>query len=423
MKKYLRIICIVMFFLAISIIFSNSTNADKVELKSISFNDSNLYYALKEKIASSITSYNDETLTINIYSNILETITDLNLSNKNITDLKGIENFSKLRSLYISGCKIKNIKYIPYENLTNLKISNVNEIEDFSYISNFRKLYNLEITDGCLDKIPEEIYELNNTLHYLTIKNNKLENITSISNLSNLTNLDISGNKITNITPICDLTNIKTLNISNNRIEDISSLSNLKLINFYAENNKISDISALKDMSLSYLNLKNNNIKDINSIDMSKMKSLDLSYNSISDFSNIPLNNTEYKLNNQLININVSDKENIELPNIIDQAITNFKANKIETDNCTISADYKECSLENNTTGYARIKIAGGRMDNTIIYLDCDNENISSLTVKQNSKNSLNSYMICIIIGCVALICILIIIYIIRCKKVKSMEV
>lgn len=189
---------------------SNSSSADEVELRSISFNDSSLYYALKEKIGSSITSYNDETLTINMYNNSLETITDLNLPNKGITDLKGIENFSKLRSLDINGCRIKNIKYIPYENLTRLKISNVDEIEDFSSISNFSKLYNLEITDGGLDKIPEEIYELNNTLHNLTIKNNRLENITNISNLSNLTNLDISGNRITDITPICNLTNMST---------------------------------------------------------------------------------------------------------------------------------------------------------------------------------------------------------------------
>lgn len=416
MKKCLRIICMIMFFLAVEILLSNSTNADETELRSISFNDSNLYYALKGKIGSSIISYNDETLTINMYNNSIESITELFLGNKGITDLKGIENFSKLKTLDIKGCRIKSIKYIPYENLTKLAISNVDEIGDFSSISNFSKLYNLEITDGGLDKIPEEIYKLNNTLRNLTIKNNKLEDITNISNLSNLIDLNISGNKITDITPICNLTNIKTLYISNNKITDISCLSNLKLINFYAEDNEISDISALNGMTISYLSLKNNNIKDISNINMDKMKELDLSYNEIADFSNITANREEYKLNNQLININVDDIDTIELPSIMNQSITNFEASKIETDNCTVSTDYKECNLESGVD-YAIVKIVGGRMDNSIIYLDYDSENVAALMATQNKIDNLNSYMIYVIVGCIALICILMITYIIKRKK------
>lgn len=421
MKKKFKIIYLVIFFLFVLFIFSNNTKADEIELKNISFNDSNLYYALKEKFASSITSFNDETLTISIYSNMLDTIKNIRLSNEGITDLTGIENFQKLDNLYLNGCKIKKISCIPYENLTTLSISHVEEIEDFSNISNFKKMYSLEISDSNLTKVPEQIYELNDTLHKLTIKNSMIEDLSGLSNLNNLTELDITGNKITDITPLSNLTKLTNLTISNNKVEDISSLSNLNLHIFKANDNEISDISALKNMSITYLGLKNNNIKDISCINMNKIKDLDLSYNSIEDFSNITVNNTEYKLNNQIININVSNAEDVQLPNIINQAITNFEAKKIEVDNCTVSEDYKECNIETDAD-YAKIKIVGGRMDNTIIYLNCDSENMGTLTGGKNNNN-LNMYMMYIIIGCIALMCILIIIYIIKHKKAKNMEV
>lgn len=331
MKKSLKIIYLVIFFLFALFIFSNNTKADEIELKDISFNDSNLYYELKEKIASSINSYNDETLTISIYSNILDTIKNLELSNRGITDISGLSNFN------------------------------------------------------------------------------------------NLTTLDITGNKITDITPLSNLTKLTTLTISNNKVEDISCLSNLNLHNFTANDNEISDISALKNMNITYLDLKNNNIKDISCINMSKIENLDLSYNSIEDFSNITANNTEYKFNNQVINIKIDNTENVQLPNIINQAMTNFEASKIETDNCTISEDYKTCNIETDVD-YARIKIVGGIMDNTIIYLNCDSENMGTLT-RDKKNNNLNMYMIYIIIGCIALMCILIIIYIVKHKKAKNMEV
>ena len=141
------------------------------------------------------------------------------------------------------------------------------------------------------DDKPITIEILNNEKK-LDLSEKGLSNISDISALANLTNLqtlDLSGNGISDISALKSLTNLQTLNLSSNNISDISALGNLtNLQTLNLSGNKIiSDISALKSLTnLQTLDLSGNNISDISALEsLTNLQTLNLSGNNISDIS------------------------------------------------------------------------------------------------------------------------------------------
>ncbi|MER0439181.1 COR domain-containing protein [Emticicia sp. W12TSBA100-4] len=114
-----------------------------------------------------------------------------------------------------------------------------------------------------------EIYDymsLDGKVISILLTHNQITDITSLSNLKNLSVIFLSDNQITDISPLANLKGLRELYLSGNQITDISPLKNLvNLSKVYLENNRITDVSPLA-------NLK-------------KLTHLDLSYNSISDIS------------------------------------------------------------------------------------------------------------------------------------------
>lgn len=132
-----------------------------------------------------------------IYGRDVRNIEKLELQNKNIADISGIEYFAALKYLDLSNNSISNIK--PITSLTNLET--------------------------------------------LILHNNGIVSITgnnSIASLTGLTNLDLSNNKIANISSLNGLILLKRLDLSNNliqRINELSALTNLEYLSLY--NNKV----------------------------------------------------------------------------------------------------------------------------------------------------------------------------------------
>ena len=62
----------------------------------------------------------------------------------------------------------------------------------------------------------------------MLLNNNKIHDIFSLKNLTNLTVLDLSHNQITDITPLSNLINLQILKLDFNNISDITPLANLK---------------------------------------------------------------------------------------------------------------------------------------------------------------------------------------------------
>jgi len=231
----------------------------------ISFPDKNLENAIREEIG--------KTDGEQIYKEDLRRIWKLNLSNKNIIDIEGLQYCTRLYSLSLDNNDITDIS--PLSNLTNLiELSlNGNNISDISPLS-----------------------DLSN-LKYLYLDGNDISDISPLSDLSNLTVLSLTYNNITDLSPLFDLSNLTELYLGNNNISDISPLAvltNLKELDL--SNNSIHNIFPLFTLTdLRGLNLQRNNIRDITQIKgMSKIgeheehwigAELDLSHNQISDIT------------------------------------------------------------------------------------------------------------------------------------------
>ena len=95
---------IVCFILAIFIIYYGGLKiwAATVETTPITFADNNLYQSLRTRLSKYIVSRDDETKTLDIRTDGMAEITELDLSNCQISDLSGIENFTSLITLNLS---------------------------------------------------------------------------------------------------------------------------------------------------------------------------------------------------------------------------------------------------------------------------------------------------------------------------------
>jgi hypothetical protein len=84
----------------------------------------------------------------------------------------------------------------------------------------------------------------------LDISGNNISNITPLSSLSNLNSLNLSGNSISDIGPLASISTLQNLNLSNTSITDISILSSFpNLVSVDLENNpNISDYTVLDNL-------------------------------------------------------------------------------------------------------------------------------------------------------------------------------
>lgn len=123
-----------------------------------------------------------------ITKGFLSTIEELNLSERGLTDLKGIQFASNLSSLNL----------------------NKNNIVNANHLKNLHKLTILEIS------------------------HNKIEDISFITNLKKLKSIDLESNNISYVPSLQNLKNLVSINITNNKIGDLSFVDNL-----YSQNIKI----------------------------------------------------------------------------------------------------------------------------------------------------------------------------------------
>ncbi len=80
-----------------------------------------------------------------------------------LKDLNDIKNYKKLKSLTIKDMKLKDLNFLPDgSDITYLDLSDSENISDWSGILRLTKLETLIIKDCDLEKIPEEIFKLEN---------------------------------------------------------------------------------------------------------------------------------------------------------------------------------------------------------------------------------------------------------------------
>ena len=187
----------------------------------------------------------------------IDGIIELNLDNKSISDLTGIEAFEDLKEL---SCN--------YNNLASIDVSNNVKLERL--LVNHNNLTSIDVT----------------TLPYLRIfgcgYNNDIASL-DITNNTWLYFLQYSGNKIKNI-DLSQNINLERLYIERNEISDIDLSKNVKLRHIYFQYNKIENIDFSHNTNLSFVFGYQNNLTSIDFTNNAALTKLDLNHNNLSFF-------------------------------------------------------------------------------------------------------------------------------------------
>lgn len=182
----------------------------------------------------------------------------------------------------------------------------------------------------------------------LDVSKNSISDITELSSCKYLQILKLNNNKIKDIKPLASLTTLQTLDLGSNAVSSVEPLKGLtSLTNLGLESNKLKDITELSGLtSLTNLNLKSNGLKDIIALSkFTKLESLNIADNKIKDIS-IAVNLTSLKIlhveNNQITDIKcLYDLENLSEVYLKGNDIPENQIKKLKELNPNIYIEYK----------------------------------------------------------------------------------
>ncbi|WP_440879560.1 leucine-rich repeat domain-containing protein [Tenacibaculum sp. C7A-26P2] len=183
----------------------------------------------KYLLQSSINQNNDNEIT-NIEA--LKFV-NLDISNKNIKSLEGIQEFSNLKYLDFSGNKVRH---------TDLSLNQKLQI----LVCDNNDLIYLEIKH-------------NANLKYLSCSGNKLR-LLKLPSSEYLRFLKLSNNRLRNLN-IAELPELETIHISNNMLRFLDMSNNLKIKSVLCNNNEITNLDTSNNEELKYLSCANNKIE------------------------------------------------------------------------------------------------------------------------------------------------------------------
>jgi len=315
--------------------FSSQTYAEAAHSQEVAFADPNFEIAIKSLL--------NKTSGDSVSRSDLESLTEVDLSNRKIKNLQGLEYATNITQLNLSFNELADIS--PLKGLSkirslNLRENQISSIEDLSAMKELeflaidlnqissldavKQLPRLQVLHANRNQI-SSIHGLSNAIEmtFLDLSNNKIEDIEPLGKLTklkylyvgdnqirdisplrvlstNLTSLSLDNNKITDVTPLAKLVNLTMLSISGNKITDLKPLKGLvKLDSLNASNNNIKDLAPLSGLfRLSLLNLSSNQIYDLEPL--RNMKNLvDLTLNNNRIWNLEPIQNIEFKSSNE----------------------------------------------------------------------------------------------------------------------------
>ena len=128
----------------------------------------------------------------------------LNLYAHFISDIRPLEKLVKLRSLWLAGNKIANIRPLTSLPLEELGLGG-NPITDFTPLVELTSLTRLDFWGNGLGNSNLSIITRLTQLTQLDLRNNQINDITSLTKLVNLKKLQLKGNPISDTSPLRDL--------------------------------------------------------------------------------------------------------------------------------------------------------------------------------------------------------------------------
>ena len=227
---------------------------------------------LRAVIADSLGKTSGEAIT----SAEMATLTRLDAPNKDIRDLTGLEQAINLTGLDLGSASV------------NGAFPNSNAISDLSPLSNLTNLTELELDRNSISNISPLSGLIR--LTDLDIGFNSISDVSVLSGLTSLEVLGLGGNSITDVSVLSGLTSLEVLDLSGNSISNVSVLSGLTSLEVLGlGGNSITDVSVLSGLtSLRELSLALNSISDVSALSgMTRLTWLSLDGNSISDVSSL----------------------------------------------------------------------------------------------------------------------------------------
>ena len=228
-----------------------------------------------------------------------DVITELDLSNNQLTNVDGLQNLTSVNQLNLSNNQLTNIDGL--SNLTSVRILDLsdNQLTNVNGLSNLENGYMVVLSNNQISDI-SGLHKLKGENLVLSLDNNQLTNVDGLSSVTYAWKLDLSNNKISNLSGLSNLESIGDwFNLENNQLTNVNGLSSLKKVGgiylnlsnnqisdvsgFHPElyievslllaNNKIQDVTPLANLEIMYkLDLSNNNIRDISPLDTLKEK-------------------------------------------------------------------------------------------------------------------------------------------------------
>ena len=260
------------------------------------------------------------------------TITSLNLSNYNISNLEGINAFADLTSLNVSKNQLQEIDLSANVLLEDLDVSeNAIQVLDLSMLGNLRsieahenQLFYFNLQNGNNNNITNFSVNDNANLSCILVDDVTFANTnfllkdatTSFSNtacstvytaipdanfedelsayddiagdgkvpklaIHNVTFLSMRADNITDLTGIEDFFNLKSLTLSRNNLNTVDLSKNLKLENLIIDNNKLTSLNISNNKLLQILNVESNDLTAIDVTNNLLLKEVNLSGNNI----------------------------------------------------------------------------------------------------------------------------------------------
>lgn len=236
-RNQITIWTFILMMTSLIVLFSVSIAIDQP----VEFPDPNLELAVREMLVH----YNKP-----IYRSQLLGFVELDLSNRGIRDIEGIQNFRNLEVLNLRRNKIDDVS--PLESLNNLRILDLgyNRVVDLAD-ANFDRLSSVPLIQLNLD---------HNTLETSETGQIRLSDLTLLGQFSSLVRLSLEDNHVADLSPLANVSQLEELNLVENRLATLAGsemLTRLEKLNL--RENQLIDISAISQLSsLRYLNLHSN---------------------------------------------------------------------------------------------------------------------------------------------------------------------
>ena len=220
----------------------------------------------------------DDVIDNKVKTSNINTLTNLNIASKEISDLTGLEDFVGLTFLNCAWNKFSEINVTKNINLTILKCEGSTLLKSLDLTKNTALKYlncyqnaitNLDITQNTdLEHLLCSVNQLtsldisqNKNLKTINCGSNKLSTI-DLTNNTKLTNLDCNSNQITSL----DISNnllLTTLGAYSNSLQSIDVTKHISLSNLRVETNKLTSLDPSVNISLTHLECSWNKLTNL----------------------------------------------------------------------------------------------------------------------------------------------------------------